>query len=584
MKSKIHFFIGAHTLVAFSMMLLYSKFIALSINAILIHPIAICSLYIILLYCTPRKILVLSVSTLTTLLMLFYLGNVIAMYYWNDVITWSFLISNVSVFAKEVQRFPIYFFVLFLIGQVFMIKIYSRWLSFHPDFKRHFGMLPLIPIFIGMFYFLLSGMQDNISDTLQGEPLFEFFNESQRVENVASNVIVTESEVNRLALQGEEKKPNVIFIHGDALRADRLSVYGNPRKTTPFIDSLIDTKGGVNIVNSMSNCSETICGIASVTTSSFSYADNSKNIFNILSDNGYVNNFIGTGDLYHGGLDQYLGPISHNFFRADLSENYYKHDDRFVLDTLSLYPESSKHPQFFYLRMMSSHPLGEHRQEYKRYQPTPNSLFSMTLLGGDTLEAQINAHDNFASQFDSYLKNIFSIMKEKGYLDNAIVFIFGDHGDAIGEHGYQGHYKSIYQEEIHVPIIMWASDNIDIGVKTNSFATLMDIPATLLYYLNIDIPESFLGEPLQIDKNEKIAFLDSKREVAGVLYQNSGELYKLFLSKDELHALQLFELESDPDEYLDIHKKKKELTKRLVDLYIEFKNVESGGSINILNE
>ncbi|ROS00365.1 arylsulfatase A-like enzyme [Sinobacterium caligoides] len=555
-------------------MILYSKYTPLSINAILIHTIAICSAYITLLYCTPRKLLVFSISTLSILLLLLYIGNIVAINYWNDTISWSFLINNVSVLSKELQRFPVYVFAFLLIAIALLIKIYSKLLNLQTDFRRHFGILPIIPILLFLFYYSLYSIQENISSTLQGEPLFEFFNEKQKATITVKAPAAAAP--NRIALQKEKNQPNIILIHGDALRADRLSAYGNTRKTTPFIDSLISEMGGVKIENSMSNCSETICGIASVTASRFSYNENTKNIFTILAENGYTNNFIGTGDLYHGRLDQYLNPITYNFLRADLNEKYYKHDDRFIIDTLSSYPPSSQHPQLFYLRMMSSHPLGDHRQKYKRYQPTPNSLFSMATWGKNILEAQINAHDNFASQFDGYVENIFSIMRAKGYLDNAVVVIFGDHGDAMGEHGYQGHYNSIYQEEIHVPIIIWASNNIDMKVNTNSFATLMDIPPTLLHHLKIAIPKSFLGQPLQIDNSEKIAYLDSKRKVAGVLYQSEEKIYKLFISKKDLHPLHLFELESDPGERSDVHKQKKEITKKLADLYSKFINPQLG--------
>lgn len=578
MKLKIHLFIFIHALISLLVMLVYSKYTPLSIDVILIHSIAICSIYITVLFCIPHKFIVLFLSALSTLLLLFYISNFVAIHYWNDVITWSFLIDNASVFARELQKFPIYVFAILLILIISIVKIYNKLLPFQTDFRQHFGILPLIPILVGTFYYSIYAMQDNMSETLQGEPLFEFFNTNIRYSTTNNHTIISTLTKTDKAIPLQKtknkKQPNIILIHGDALRADRLSAYGNLRKTSPFIDSLIYTGGGVKIPNSMSNCSETICGVASVTTSSFSYKGEVKNIFDILTKNGFVTNFIGTGDLYHGGLDQFLNPVVHNLFRADLNSEYYKHDDRFVIDTLSLYPKAPEQPQLFYLRMMSSHQLGAHRQKYKRYQPTPNSLFSMGFFGGDTLKAQINAHDNFASDFDGYVKSIFSIMGSKGYLDNAVVVIFGDHGDAMGEHGYQGHFNSIYQEEVHVPIVIWSSNNIDIGVKTNSFATLMDIPATLLYYLNITIPKNFLGKPLQIEINNKVAYLDSKRKVAGVLYQEDKQLYKLFVSKKEMRALRLFELNADPDELTDRRKQNKKITTKLMNLHKKFRNVE----------
>ncbi|XQW86753.1 sulfatase-like hydrolase/transferase [Thalassotalea piscium] len=570
MKLKVHIFILSHALLALLAMLLYAQTTTLSITVIVIHPLVVCAIYTTLLYCIPRKFRILSVSILTTLLILLYLSNIVAAHYWNGVITWSFLRSNLSVIIAELQKFPIYVFLIFFGGVMLLVKIYRKSLSFQENFRQHFGVLLLTPILVSAFYYSIYEMQEDMSATLQGEPLFEFLNVKQRGATTEQNIIIPKLTLEQTAKLGVKKQPNIILIHGDALRADRLGAYGNPRKTTPFIDNLIYTSAALKISNGLSNCSETICGVASVTASNFSYVGNVENIFTTLRENGYVNNFIGTGDLYHGGLDKYLSPITDNFIRADLNDGYYKHDDKFVLDTLELYPRSSERPQLFYLRMMSSHQLGSHQQKYKQYQPLPNSLFSMPLLGGNSFKTQVNAHDNFAIQFDAYVNNIFSIMSEKGYLDNAIVVIFGDHGDAMGERGYNGHYQNLYQEEIKVPIVIWTSNNIDIGIKNIAFATLMDIPATLLHYLDIPIPKNFLGSPLQIEQREKIAYLDSKRDTVGLLYQRAGHLYKLLLSKNEQNDSHLFELTSDPKEHIDIYEQDKEFTARLINTYNKF--------------
>ena len=289
----------------------------------------------------------------------------------------------------------------------------------------------------------------------------------------------------------------------------------------------------------------------------FDLAPPRANLLEILGNAGYFLNFIGAGDLGHAGLDRFLEPRLDNFLRADQHDGYYRHDDRYILNTLKQFPEMPDVSSFFYLRMMSSHGLGSHPQKYQIFQPVSGSLFEV-FGGGASKEMRINDHDNFALQLDAYVKDIFGILKNKGYLDNAIVVLFGDHGDAIGEHGSYGHYRTLYQAEVHVPIIFWASSNIDLDLEKNQIATLVDIPATILQYLNLPVPESFRGQALQNRPTRKTAFLKSPRGARGLLYDSPDGIFKLIVdgAKDK-H--QLFDLSKDPGEQNNLVKDKPDL-------------------------
>lgn len=561
MKLKIHLIILSHTLVAFLAMLCYSQVMPLSLNVIIIHPLLVCAIYTTLLYCSPHKALPALASGSSILLLLLYSANMIAAHYWNGVISWSFLQTNADVVIAELQKLPIYLMPVPLLMVLLLLRLYKICLPSTPINRQSLSLLGLIPIIVAIFSFSTWKISPDMSMIWQGEPLFEFIKANPRLSTPQTVILPTLSAAQSKKMN-EQDRPNIILIHGDALRADRLGSYGNQRDTSPFIDSLIEDEGGIKLPYSMSNCSESICGFSSVTTSNFSFSGDKPNLFEILIDYGYVSNFIGTGDLYHGGLNQYIEPRTHNFLRADLQESYYNHNDRFVLDTLADYPKYTQRPNLFYLRLMSPHPIGMHFKEYEVYQPSSDSLLSM-LWGNSNTKTLINDHDNNALQFDAFVKVMFAQLSEKNYLDNAIVVIFGDHGDAIGEHGSYGHYNNLFQEEIHVPIVFWASDNIDMNINTSFFATLMDIPATILHHLKIPVPKTFMGIPLQKELSEKMAYLDNQKKTAGVLYQSPERLFKLFLTKNNLDNAYLFDLISDPDELINLTTQETKITEKL---------------------
>ena len=557
MKQRIHLFILTHTLLAFSVMLFTSMKMPLSVNVLIIHPLLVCAAYTMILYALPARLKIIIATLLTVTLCILYSANIVAIQYWNEYISWSFLTINQEVIVEEFQKFPVYFLPV-IIFFVFLIFIAYRFLLPLTALKTSdFGIFLLSPFLSIGFAYGSWSITENMDVIWQGEPLYEFLNTRSAGSEIQQKIIVSKN--TNIVNTARPPLPNIILIHGDALRADRLGAYGNNRNTSSFIDEIIAT-GAKKVPFGISNCSESICGFSSVLTSSFSFLTSPTGIFEILSQQGYINNFIGAGSLYHAGLDSYIRPRVDNFLRADLDINYYMHDDRYVLDILDKYPDYSGVPNLFYLRMMSSHGLGSHQQKYKKYEPTRESLLFM--LGGESQrQAAINDHDNRASQFDDYVETIFSSLGEKGYLDHAIVVIFGDHGDALGEHGSYGHYQTLYQEEVHVPLIFWSSSNIEMEIDTHFFATLMDIPATLLYQLKQPVPDFFMGSPLQLTRAEKIGFLDSKKETIGLVYQDNGQLLKLIFGRNDPSQAELYDLRNDPDERVNLYHLQPELAK-----------------------
>jgi glucan phosphoethanolaminetransferase (alkaline phosphatase superfamily) len=558
-----------HALIALSVMAVYSNIYLISINVYILHPLVIFSVYTAIFYATPKRYIVVLTSVSSFFLILLYIINFAAAKYWNDTISFSFLVSNRNVIYTELARVPFYFAVFPALLLLLLFKTYKHFLPIKTFARKNLGIFPMVPAIVVAFYLVNLKISLEVSSIWQGELIFEFLQIEPEAYNTSQSIFIPDLDVEKPSSENKNPKPNIILIHADALRADRLGIYGNPRNTTSFIDSLTESSKP-QFPFSMSNCSESICGFSSVLSSNFSFKQPNENLLDILDNYGYFLNFVGAGDLGHAGLGHFFEPRLHNFLRADSHDGYYRHDDQYILDTLKKFPKYPGISSFFYIRMMSSHGLGSHPQKFQPYQPVSGNLLSV-FSGGSSNEMRINDHDNFALQLDAYVKTIFSTLKDKGYLDNSIVIIFGDHGDALGEHGLYGHFQTLYQEEIHVPIIFWTSDNIELGLKTRQLATLMDIPATLLHHLNIPLPETFIGEPLQIINDEKISYLDNRRGSKGIIYSTSERIMKLIVN-DKKDTKLLFDLTTDPKELIDLSNQEIKLRNKL-EAFLKPKNL-----------
>jgi arylsulfatase A-like enzyme len=100
---------------------------------------------------------------------------------------------------------------------------------------------------------------------------------------------------------------------------------------------------------------------------------------------------------------------------------------------------------------------------------------------------------------DHYLGTLVASLKRDKLYENTMIIVTADHGELFGEHGKHGHGRSLFQEEIHVPLIVkypgteTAADRTDMPVQLN------DIMAMILRRLGLPLPAGIqAGVPPQI--------------------------------------------------------------------------------------
>jgi arylsulfatase A-like enzyme len=63
-------------------------------------------------------------------------------------------------------------------------------------------------------------------------------------------------------------------------------------------------------------------------------------------------------------------------------------------------------------------------------------------------------YDSSLAYIDSEIGRLLKRLRDTGVYDNSLIIITSDHGEAFGEHGLIGHGVSVYQEHIHVPLLI----------------------------------------------------------------------------------------------------------------------------------
>jgi arylsulfatase A-like enzyme len=100
---------------------------------------------------------------------------------------------------------------------------------------------------------------------------------------------------------------------------------------------------------------------------------------------------------------------------------------------------------------------------------------------------------------DYFIGALLASLKKNRLYENTMIIITADHGELFGEHGKYGHGRYLFQEEIHVPLIVKYPAAEIRPHRTDAPVQLNDIMAMILKRLNLPLPEGIqAGAPPQI--------------------------------------------------------------------------------------
>lgn len=338
----------------------------------------------------------------------------------------------------------------------------------------------------------------------------------------------------------EFQRKNIIIIVIDALRSDHLGLFGYKRETSPFLDSLYVSGDLRKVDLSFSEAAESFAGINATLRSKIwaNLGYNNFSLQHLLKDQGYDLNFIVSGDHSNfSGLKSFYGENSdfNYYLDGSMTKKYSDpNDDRILFEGLEKIPQYDKTPAYFHLHLMSVHFLGVRLNEFKTFKPAGNNAFDV--------ENIINRYDNGVLQADHYIKRIFNTLSEKGYLENSMVVITGDHGEALGEGGEFGHGHSIYTNQILTPILIYDSE--DVEYKNTSYATLVDIAPTIVDRIGLPVPDSWEGVSLFSEENHRELTFHQQENHYAIIHSKEDMRYKLIYDS-KTGKQELYELNSD---------------------------------------
>jgi arylsulfatase A-like enzyme len=108
---------------------------------------------------------------------------------------------------------------------------------------------------------------------------------------------------------------------------------------------------------------------------------------------------------------------------------------------------------------------------------------------------------------DASLGDLLHAMKARGTDTNTVFVVYGDHGEAFGQHaGNFGHTFFVYEENVHVPLLIAAPGLIEEPLRIKNIASLLDLAPTLVDLVGLDAPTGWQGTSLLNDRARTALF------------------------------------------------------------------------------
>jgi arylsulfatase A-like enzyme len=385
-------------------------------------------------------------------------------------------------------------------------------------------------------------------------------------------------------LGGGERHPydRVVLVTIDTLRADHVSALGYRRATTPFLDAR--ARGGVLFTRAQATISHTAPSHTSLLTglpplvhgvlhNGYRLDPAAVDLARVFAAAGFETAAV-VNTEFLAGVAAWFRTVKPTTERGEevtrLAREWLtgeRESERFLLwvhyfdphrwKDLAVEVEGEKlwrgaTPEGFEEYVLELHGLTRESLLAQRWE---------TVLGKpvelDSVERYlrfVDAYDTLVRYADQQLETLHAAVEALALPGRTLWVVTADHGEGLASHGTDGHGGHIYQEQLHVPLVLWASDGSLAPRRVDALVSHLDLFPTLVEALGgvVRGPEGLVeGRSLwPLARGEGTpgprAVFAQRKPTGEALFALVGERHKLL--ELERTGDELYDLAADPRE------------------------------------
>jgi choline-sulfatase len=280
-------------------------------------------------------------------------------------------------------------------------------------------------------------------------------------------------------------KPNIVLITLDSTRADRMGFIGARGGLTPNLDSI--ARQGMVFAQAYAQAPATVASDATILSGTYPQTHRASEFAvplatalpylpNLLHSSGYrTAAFVGSILLdprngpfqgYDRGFDVYDAGFHPPQRGESRFQSVERHGDQVVARATNWLAGEKKRPFFLWVHLQDPH---------APYAPS---------------------YDRAVAATDAAVGKLVSFLRSQSLYDDALIVIVSSQGESLGARGEETHGIFLYDETIHVPLVLKLPKNQMAGKQIKNRARLLDIAPTVLAVAGVLIPPQMQGQSL----------------------------------------------------------------------------------------
>jgi arylsulfatase A-like enzyme/Tfp pilus assembly protein PilF len=288
--------------------------------------------------------------------------------------------------------------------------------------------------------------------------------------------------------------PNVVLITLDTTRADRMGFLGSDRGLTPNLDAL--ARQATVFSSAYAQVPLTTPSHATIFTGTYPQFNHVNYMGDplgkdlpflpdILHRNRYQTAaFVGALVLdplkLAPGFDRGFDVYDAGFHRKRAGEDNYhsleRRGEEVLKRAVAWLSEHPTGPIFLWIHLYDPHDPYTPPEPYRtRYQADP--------------------YDGEIAYTDWVVGKLIVELRTRGLFDGSLIAVMADHGEAFGEHGEKHHGIFLYDETIHIPLLIKLPLQRT-ATKVKSQVGLVDVAPSIVRVVHLSVPDAMQGQSL----------------------------------------------------------------------------------------
>jgi arylsulfatase A-like enzyme len=280
-------------------------------------------------------------------------------------------------------------------------------------------------------------------------------------------------------------KPDIVLITIDSARADRVGFLGGHAGLTPSLDAV--ARQGIVFAQTYAQAPLTVSSHATILTGTYPQINRASDfgvplaaalpyLPDLFRSAGYKTAaFVGSIQLdprngpfqrYQRGFDVYDAGFHQTQRGESRDQSVERRGDEVVVRATKWLAANKQRPFFLWLNLH------------------------------DPARPSSTSYDRAISQADGAVGKLLTFLRAHSLYEDAVVVVASPHGQSLGAHGEDTHGIFLYDETIHVPLLLKLPKNQLAGKQIKNRARLLDIAPTILEAAGVPVPSQMEGQSL----------------------------------------------------------------------------------------